>query len=90
MVTQITKSWLNRMRLGTEKFLGLQITELDSKFRNSKWRIQYGGKKYNKFVYSKKIRYSIIFEVADYESELEFQKFEMADPIWRKELQKVG
>ena len=35
------------------------------------------------------IYYSGVFGVAVYESELRIQKFKMADPIWRTEMQKV-
>ena len=37
---------------------GSLITSPSSKFRNSKWRIQYGGKKYKKRLNLDEIRYS--------------------------------
>ena len=75
---QISKIWLIRMKLGTGRFLGSQ----------SKWRIQYGDPNCKKLAKSNETRYWKIFEVADYECKLEFQKLKMADPIWRPKLQK--
>ena len=40
------------------KVCGSLITNPSSKFRNSKWRIQYGGKKYKKWLDLDETRYS--------------------------------
>ena len=69
--------------LCTREFLESLITNLKLDFENSKWRIQYGGRQMKNFNNFPDIVYSRIFGVADYESEIRFWKFKMADPIWR-------
>lgn len=54
-----------------------------SDLMNLKWRIQYGGKYYLKSLHSPEICYSGVVGVADYESDVRFFRFNMADPIWR-------
>ena len=66
------------------------ITNPDSKFRNSKWRIQYGGSMYKKLIDWDDILYAGVFGVTDYESELKVKKFKMADPIWQNYIQEVN
>jgi len=53
-----------------------------SDFQNSKWRIQYGGRKFWKIYNSYENRYIEVLKVADYESVVRFAKFKMADIIW--------
>ena len=65
------------------------ITNPNSKFRNSIWRIQYGGPKCKNLLDLDGILYSGVIEVTDYESEFKIQKFNMANPIWRTKMQKV-
>ena len=89
MASENAKSNLIRMIFGTPRFSGSVITNLSSKFRNSKWRIQYGGQKSKKLIDGDDIRYSAVFRVADYKSKLKIQKFKMADPIWRAKMQKI-
>jgi hypothetical protein len=51
-------------------FLRSLITNPMSKIQNSKWRIQYGGQKYQNQLHSLEICYLEVFEVADYESDI--------------------
>ena len=54
MADENTKNGLIWINFGTYGLFRLLITNLNSKFRNSKWRIQYGGQKYKKrldFIY---------------------------------------
>ena len=64
-------------------FLGTLITNLKLDFENSKWRIQYGGRQIESFINFYDTLYLVVFGDADYESEIRFSKFKMADPIWR-------
>ena len=48
MAGENAKNYLVGIIFGTQKFLVLLITNPSSKFRNSKWRIQYGGRKSKK------------------------------------------
>ena len=55
---------------------------LTSDFRNSKWRTQYGG---HNILESQRFSWNFVpkvFEVADYEFDIGFSEFKMADPIW--------
>ena len=51
-------------------------------FQNSEWRIQYGGRQVEKSISFSGTLYTEIFEIADYESEIQFLKFKMANAIW--------
>ena len=86
---QYAKSYLIEMKFDTRGFLESLITNPSSKIRNSKWRIQDGWQKFKKSLDWDDIRYSGVFRVADYKSELTIQKFKMADRIWRTKMQKV-
>ena len=59
------KSYLNGMKFGTLGFLRSLIVNPNSKFRNTKWRIQYGGPKYKKLLEWDEIWYSGVFGVTD-------------------------
>ena len=72
----------------TRGFLGSLITNPSFKIRNSKWRIQYSGRKGKYLLDCDDIWYSIIFGLAEDESKLKIQKFKVADPIWRTIIQK--
>jgi len=48
--------------------------------------VQYSSKD----LYNKDKEYNRFFEVADYESIIRFQKFKMADPVWRTKIHKVS
>ena len=61
------------LKFCTQGFLESLITNLSSKYINSKWRIQYGGWKCKKFL--------------DWD-ELRIRKFKIADPIWLTKMQK--
>ena len=56
-------------------------TNVNSKFRDSKWRIQHGGSKYKNLLVFDETRNSRIFEIADYECELEIQKLKIAKKL---------
>ena len=73
MADQNVKSYLIEIIFGTREFLTTLITNLSWKIRNSKWRIQYGGQKYEKLLNWNDIWYSGIFGIADYESELKIR-----------------
>ena len=59
--------------LKIQGFLESLITNASSEFRNSKWRIHYGGRKGKKLLDWDEIWYAEVFGVADYESELKFR-----------------
>ena len=88
MADENEKSYLIGMKFGTRGFFKSLITNLSSKFRNSKWRIQYGERKCKKLLDAVDIWYSVVFGVADYESELKIHKFKIADPIYLTKMQK--
>ena len=77
--------WLRKIKIWSdllesrrlEVFLGRWISDLNTKFQGSKW-------KWKKLLDSDKTRYSEVFEVADYESQLENQKFTMAKQKFKK------
>ena len=70
------------MKLGTHGILGSLITNRLSDFKNSKWRIQDGGRRNeNRHDIGEHV-YSRVFPVADYESVFRFFKFKMADATW--------
>ena len=50
---------------------------------------QYGGSKRKKLLKCDEIWYSEVFAIADYESELNIQKFQMSNSIWRAIMQKA-
>ena len=70
--------------------MGSLITNLKSDFRNTKWRIQYGGQNLRKSVYKRYNLYIWVFGVADYESGVRFSKFKMADSICRTKFKKIS
>ena len=63
------------------RFLGSLITNLKSKFRNSKWRIQYGRSEFKKRCKSYENVYLGVLGLTDYESVIRFPKFKMTNPI---------
>jgi len=71
------------VKLCIQKFSWLLITNLTMDFRNSKWRIQYGGHEILETSNFRGTLYSEVFMVTDYEFNNGFPKFKMADPIWR-------
>ena len=77
------------LKISTREFVRWLITKLGSKFGNSQWRIQYGGRKCKKLLDLDDTWYSGHFGVGDYESELRIQKCKMTDPIWRTKMQKL-
>ena len=90
--------WRNKLqkakkKFGIRRFLGSLITNPTSEFRNSKWRIQYGGPKCKKQKIMTldwdQIWYLEVLGVADYESQLKILKFKTEDPIWLTKMQKV-
>ena len=66
MAEKNAKSYLIGMQF---RVLGSLITNPESKFRNPKWQIQYGGPKFKKSLDWDDIRYLGDFRVADYKSE---------------------
>ena len=77
------------MKLGIRGCSESLVTNLNSKVRNIKWRIQYGGPKLKKLVDPDKTRYSEAFEVAGDESDSKFRKFKMPDPVWLTKMRKL-
>ena len=57
------------LRISTWEILRSLITNPSSKFKNSKWQIQYGGERCEKLLDLDDIRYLGDFGVLDYESE---------------------
>ena len=55
---------------------------LNSKFRNSKWRIQDGGRKCEKMIDLNVNQRFGVSGIVDDESELQIPKFKMVDPRW--------
>ena len=51
----------------------LLITYPHPKFRNLKWSIQYGSRQYKKLLHLNETEYLEVYEVTDYESELNKQ-----------------
>ena len=66
------------------------ITNLKTDFQNSKWRIQYGGQNLRKSAYKRYNLYLWVFGVANYEFEVRFWKFKMADSICRTKFKKIS
>ena len=81
MADENAKGYLILIMFVTREFLESLITNVSLKFINSKWRIQYAGRKCKKLLDWDKIWYSGIIAVADYESGLNIQKLYMADLI---------
>ena len=67
------------MKIITWRFSKSLIANLNSKFQNSKWRIQYGGPKWKNLFDWDENHNSGNFEVADYEPSLEISKSNMAN-----------
>ena len=70
------------LKFSTRSFLASLITNPSLKFKDSKWRIQYGRRKCKQSLDWDEIWYSGVFGVNDYEYELNIQNFKMANPIW--------
>jgi len=69
------------LNMGIDGFSGSLITNLNSDVENSKWRIQEGDQNLKYFwIFFFETWYREVFEVADYEFEVRFEKFKMADP----------
>ena len=86
MADENAKSYLIGMIFGTSEFLGSLITNPSSTFRNSEWRIQYGGRQCKKLLNWDDIWYLRVFGIADYGFKLKGQKiknggFNMAGKI---------
>ena len=58
-------------------------------FRNSKYWIQYGGRRFRKIFNFYGNLYIGVFEDADYKSAVRFLKLKMAVPIWRPKNLKI-
>ena len=69
--------------LCTWGFLGSLILNIYLYFQNLKWWIQYGGHQIENFINFSDTLYLGVFGVTDYESEMRFSNFKIADPIWR-------
>ena len=82
MADKKAKSNLIEMIFDTREFSGSLIMNLSSKFRNSEWRIQYGGRACKNSQHWDDIWCMGVSGVVDYEFKLRIQKFKMADPIW--------
>ena len=74
------------MKFRSRRFLRMLITNLDWKSRNSKWRFQYGHRKWLDFGDT---WYSGVFEVADYESQFRIFKYKIPDSIWQPKIFQV-
>ena len=68
-------------KLCTQGFLTWLIPICKLDFQNSKWWIQYGGGRNENPINSSDTLFSGVFGVADYESDIIFSKFRIADPI---------
>ena len=77
MADKNVESYSNEIKFGTRRFLGSLITNPSSTLKNSAWRIQDGWLKCKKLLNCGEIWYSGFFGIADYESELNIQKFKM-------------
>ena len=81
MAGRYVKFCFIRIEIGTRGFSSPLITNLYSKFWNSKWWIQYGGSKYQHLLDSDENCYSEVVEMADYKRLREILTFKMADPF---------
>ena len=70
------------MKIGIQGFFGSLITNLQTDFQISRWRIQHGGQKFENQSVFHENHYTGFSRVADYEFTIRFSKFKMADPIW--------
>ena len=61
MAVKILKNVQNSVKLSVNKFLGSLNPNLPLNFQNSKWRIQYGGPKFEKQEKSTMKSYIIMF-----------------------------
>ena len=77
------------LKIGSLRYLRSLIMNPSSGFRDSRWRIQYGGRKCKKLLDWNDIWYLGLIGVADYKSEFTIQKLKIADPIWRKKMKKL-
>ena len=67
------------MKIGIQGFFGSLITNLQSNFQKSRWRVQHGGQKFENQSDFHENWYTGVFRVADYEFINRFSKFKMAD-----------
>ena len=83
MADQNAKSWLIRMKFGTQGILGSLI-----RIRVWNSEIKHGGPKCKITWFGWNLVLGGLW-VTDYEFELKIQKFIMADPIWRQKIQEM-
>ena len=95
MADQNSKSCSFQIELYTQRFLEWLATNFDSKFRNSKWQIQYGGFNAKCFLIrmgfgTQRFLGSLITNLSS-KFEIEKKKFysKFQIPIWRMKMQKV-
>ena len=84
-----TKMWSQVLDRDEIWYSGDFITNPSSVFINSKWWIQYGRPNLKKLLDWDEIWYSAIFGIADYEFNLNIQKFKMVNAIRWTKIQKV-
>ena len=82
MATQKSKSETSHLKLDTRGFSRSLITNLKSRLKNYKLRIQYGDPKIQKWDQSFETGYSGIFKVADYKSQVKVEKLKIAHLRW--------
>ena len=70
--------------------MGSLLTNLKSDFLNTKWQIQYSGQNFKKLAYKRYNLYIWVFGVSDYESEVRFSKFKIADSICLTKFKKIS
>ena len=71
------------LRFATRGFLGSLISNLSQKFENSKWLIQYGGKKFQNQPNLRETCYPGFFGVAEFKSGIKSRKFKMVDEVFK-------
>ena len=76
-------------KFSTRGFWEPLISNSSTEFRNSEWRIQYGGGTCKKLLDWDDIYYSGVFGVADYESELKFRNLEWRIHYGRRKCTKL-
>ena len=89
MVDKNKRSYLIEIIFSTQGFLGSLIMKLTLDFKNSIWRIQDVGRKFEKISNYAENLYIKVYRVVDYESDLRVLRFNMADPRWRKKIGKI-
>ena len=83
MAPKLFKVTRIRVKLSAWGFSGSLISILLSKFKNSKWWIQYGVEKCEITRFCLKLIIWGVFGVGDFEFGIQILKFKMADLIWR-------